>query len=386
MISPIVFKLYNKQDTAEEVLIRGGQFWLEPNGKSALIALGTASEVQDDTRADLVISLKQGESQKSNNNRYDWGITIAGVNGAGLIESSDEFMFKAPKSGYKPQYSYAFKADDRGEWTRSIEKKYYVRSGDGKHARIEIYFEPGGEKPWGSIDYYINPTGSKNLTAQPRRRGYPYDLKSAREVESPPKIVSRSEPPRSSWPKPDSIKIAEGLLVRCNHFNVTEEPARITLSTADKSVADVSTDISISMTRGEGQKNGKYDWNVTIAAVNGAGLVERKDKVMSEAPENGYESQYHYGIKADEPKWSNCIYKQYYVRSGDGKKHARIVVFFNSQVEKNEVFMKFLINPTGSRDLTLQPDVFMPMASSRDLKPAREAYADMLNALQKWER
>ena len=161
--NPVIFKLRKAQGLAEGLLTREPLFKVIPNGEPTRIVLRTASK---GTPADIEISMTRGERQA--NRRYDWSTTIAGVNGAGLIESNEEFMFEAPEEGYEEQYHYEFQAN-QAKYLMDIEKKYYVRSDDGKvHARIEVmYLSQYNDDAAVLMKFYINPTGSRNLESQP---------------------------------------------------------------------------------------------------------------------------------------------------------------------------------------------------------------------------
>jgi hypothetical protein len=46
--------------------------------------------------------------------KYDWSLTIEGVNGAGLIASNEQFMFEAPEEDYLGQHNYRFDVNSPG--------------------------------------------------------------------------------------------------------------------------------------------------------------------------------------------------------------------------------------------------------------------------------
>jgi len=161
--NPVIFKLHKAHGTAEGLLVRRGRFGIPFGGEAVPITLRTADK---GVPADITISMTRDEQIV--NNRQNWSATIAGANGARLVESDSEFMFKAPEEGYVGQYHYEFKANEPN-CPYVVEKKYYVCSGDGKtYARIEVEFNAAGANSGRAIiAFYINPTGSKNLESQP---------------------------------------------------------------------------------------------------------------------------------------------------------------------------------------------------------------------------
>ena len=163
--NPVIFKLRKAQRTSEGLLARTAGFRVSPNGEATPIVLRTTKR---GTPADITISMTHSNKRDNNGNR-DWSVKIAGVNGAGLIESNEEFMFEAPVGGYKSQYNYAFKVGEKN-YRSKLDKKYYVRSADGKtYGRIEVEYNRayGDDDAAVYISFYINPTGSRNLASRP---------------------------------------------------------------------------------------------------------------------------------------------------------------------------------------------------------------------------
>jgi len=173
--NPAIFKLHKAHGTAEGLLVRECVFKVIPNGEPTQIALRTASR---GAPADITISINRDERME--NRRYDWNATIAGMDGAGLIECDDEFMFEAPEGNYEEMFCYKFKTNSP-QWKNSMEKKYYVRSSDGKtYARIEVRLRPKYQDNAAAfIKFHINPTGSRNLESPPNMN-LPEDLRPAR--------------------------------------------------------------------------------------------------------------------------------------------------------------------------------------------------------------
>ena len=94
--------------------------------------------------------------------RFDWQASIS-LPDRGLLEHDLEFPFEAPTDGYQPMVDFKMPADSP-DWTRSIEKSYFIRFGNPpKYGRIRIRLNGASQKVY--LRYAINPTGSRNLEA-----------------------------------------------------------------------------------------------------------------------------------------------------------------------------------------------------------------------------
>jgi hypothetical protein len=107
---------------------------------------------------DIAVPITRGPKTS---NRFDWRATVVGRGGTGLIESNDEFMVMAPADGYQPQWTFGQKAT----------AKFYVKTGDGKYARVEMRIIPEyNETAAVDLTLYLNPTpGSRNLEFDPNK-------------------------------------------------------------------------------------------------------------------------------------------------------------------------------------------------------------------------
>jgi hypothetical protein len=160
---PVVFRLRKAGEIPNKLIVRESLIGLPANGVAQTIDLRTGGK---GAIGNVAISLTRGEQKEGN--RYDWSIQIEGVQGSGLIESEDEFMFEAPEQGYLPKYSYKIDADSTN-WSSEARKNYFVRSGNGdSYARLEIKFMPKYQKNAAArIRFFVNPTGSRNLEYTP---------------------------------------------------------------------------------------------------------------------------------------------------------------------------------------------------------------------------
>lgn len=95
-----------------------------------------------------------------------------------------------------------------------------------------------------------------------------------------------------------------------------------------------------------------FDWSLVLEGVGSAGLVEAEDKAMFEAPEGGYQTTLRYDMNAADPRWRSQLQKTFFVKSGDGKLHARITADVMAKYnEQSAIDLRVLVNPSGSRNL-----------------------------------
>jgi len=78
----------------------------------------------------------------------------------GFVETSEEFPFQAPESGYQPTVDFNFQKSDPN-WTERLDKTYYIAFGNPRrYGRIHVQTSISS----GTIlQYAINPDGSQNL-------------------------------------------------------------------------------------------------------------------------------------------------------------------------------------------------------------------------------
>ena len=85
------------------------------------------------SQGDLAISILLGES-----NQYgsDFTVTVQGLNGAGFVFSDEEFLFKAPETGYRNIFTITHKVN--ASYFDPVQKlRFYVKTGTGKFAAVE---------------------------------------------------------------------------------------------------------------------------------------------------------------------------------------------------------------------------------------------------------
>ena len=80
------------------------------------------------------------------------------------------------------------------------------------------------------------------------------------------------------------------------------------------------------------------------------------DEFPFEAPDQGYESTFHFEAKKDDANWISKWEKQFYIKVR-GKYYGRIFVQIYAFWEPppTGIVIKSFINPTGSRNLEYDP-------------------------------
>jgi hypothetical protein len=101
-----------------------------------------------------------GDTPKNwNPTPYDWSVRLTVPNG-GLVESTNQFGFVAPDSGYQRSIEISLAKNQPG-WSDTVEKWFFIKQPSGYiHMRIYI----AAKTPlYVSLEYYFNPDGSNDL-------------------------------------------------------------------------------------------------------------------------------------------------------------------------------------------------------------------------------
>ena len=163
---PVTFRM-RKKGVSEPMIQRGPTLLGARNdGTPTNFDLTTGRKAANGA-GNLALRISKGPKT---NKRFDWVATIKGVGGAGLIKSQDEFMVMAPEEGYQTQWTFRQKATDE-KYQSQIQTNFYVRTGDGKYARVEMRIIPEyNEAAAVDLTVYLNPTpGSRNLEFDPKK-------------------------------------------------------------------------------------------------------------------------------------------------------------------------------------------------------------------------
>ncbi len=77
-------------------------------------------------------------------------------------------MYRAPETGYQLRYEVNVSANDP-QWSGQAKRQFYLKSREGKvYARLEVEILSNyQDKAVFNVEYYANPTGSRNLEYDP---------------------------------------------------------------------------------------------------------------------------------------------------------------------------------------------------------------------------
>jgi hypothetical protein len=90
------------------------------------------------------------------------------------------------------------------------------------------------------------------------------------------------------------------------------------------------------------------NWSFHMDIPSG-GFIGQDDAFPFEAPASGYQSTIDLNFVKDEPDWTTHIATNYYIIFGQPQKYGWLHVEAN--ITQQTVFLKYAINPTGSRNL-----------------------------------
>jgi hypothetical protein len=162
--APVILRMWRKSGAAR--LIYADKFYgIVPDGRIYGIDMLKGQKVEGGS-GDFKVQIWR-PTQINPQTKYNWSFVIEGVDG-GVIESSDEFMYQAPESGYQPRYEYTMNPTD-ANWQEMVRKNFYVKSRSGQvYGRMNVEVRSSyQDKAVFSVKYFANPEGSRNLEYDP---------------------------------------------------------------------------------------------------------------------------------------------------------------------------------------------------------------------------
>ncbi len=159
---PVEIKMW--KSGPKEPLVKGEKrFSLIPDGRVYSLDLLQGKKLDHETLpADIRISITRPEKVEPRE-KYEWSFTLEAIDG-GLIETSDEFMYLAPETGYEPKYHVEFSPDEP-RWSSLLKRRFFLRTRDGQvYGSMEIeVLSQYQDKSMIELNYRMNPAGSRNL-------------------------------------------------------------------------------------------------------------------------------------------------------------------------------------------------------------------------------
>lgn len=166
---PVIYRMWKKGET-EPLIAHKVEQRIPYDGTPVLFDLATGKEVN--SGGDLRVTLMRNPQViRWGDRNYEWKATFEAVGGGGLIESKDDFMYRAPESGYEPKIEIETKPGNPN-WAMEKRIAFYLKSRGGQnYARVVLDLMTGSDKPKTgfSFESYLNPSGSRNLEYDPAK-------------------------------------------------------------------------------------------------------------------------------------------------------------------------------------------------------------------------
>lgn len=166
--NPVVFVMWKLQGAEPMIYFKRKGFDLLADGTPVRIDLATGKKVP--TGGDMIVTLQQPIAQPGQRlTHYPWTAKIAAD---GLQESAAKLMYLAPENGYVSALTYGEKGDERVQ-ERHVEKSFYLKTRDGRYARVRIDLTSDTNPDYPStmvLTWWLNPKpGSRNLEFDPKK-------------------------------------------------------------------------------------------------------------------------------------------------------------------------------------------------------------------------
>jgi hypothetical protein len=161
--NPVLFVL-RKTGQGVPLVRRSVEVVLPRDGSSQAIDLATG-RIQTD--GNLSVQSWKPWPPRPASPPYDWKIQLT-MSGGGFIEAPEEFAFEAPETGYSPIFELIEKSENVGAWKVSADQSLYFKlDKPDRYGRMKIRTD--GNSRYVFIDYFFNPSGSRNLEFDPAR-------------------------------------------------------------------------------------------------------------------------------------------------------------------------------------------------------------------------
>ncbi len=160
--NPVIFHLH-KKEKGESLIHIGGiglhtmrDYLLDADGKPTEVSLRDG-RLAPAGQGDLQVEFRAGESIAPS--EISWWCRVT-VPGGGLIQTSAEFPFLAPESGYQETDEWNITSTN---WTEQVNNQYYVKLRDGNFGRVKLRVIGVPNRAYFRMESFVNPTGSQNL-------------------------------------------------------------------------------------------------------------------------------------------------------------------------------------------------------------------------------
>jgi hypothetical protein len=161
--NPVIF-LMRRKGKMEALIAKEVELELSGQGTTGTVDLSTGGVSPSGGQLQVTVWKPTITTEQINAGKvfpYDWRLQIR-INHGGLAEQKDVFPFEAPESGYVAQYDATFHPTNGASADVAVDKQFYFHFGrPPKYGRLRV--RTAGDRPYVSIDYWLNPSGSRNL-------------------------------------------------------------------------------------------------------------------------------------------------------------------------------------------------------------------------------
>lgn len=164
-MNPVIYHL-RKKGVADQLIVVKRNLRVSREGVPLRLDL---EEGQTQAVGDAVLQVEcwTKDLGKRSGEHYDWLCRIS-IIGGGLIESTNEFDFLAPESGYKENYEIQMFESQTTGWKNDVEKRLIYKLPNGMYGRMTFAMIAAGDH-FCMIESYLNPSGSRNLEFDPHK-------------------------------------------------------------------------------------------------------------------------------------------------------------------------------------------------------------------------
>src|SRR5436190_7560971 len=138
---PVVFHL-RKKGTAEALVFAKQNFRVPCDGVPLEIDLKEGCTKRSG-EGDLKVQCWTQDAGKRSGEKYDWLCRLT-IPGGGLIESTNEFDFLAPESGYQEGYEIQMN-EGQQDWKSDVEKRFIYKLPNGTYGRMTFAMIAAGD-------------------------------------------------------------------------------------------------------------------------------------------------------------------------------------------------------------------------------------------------
>lgn len=162
--NPVLFHLQTK-GAAEPLIVAKARPSVMRDGTPVRLDLLTGGAVSASGQLEVAAWLPAENPYQRG--EFNWRAKLSMPDG-GLQEHHDEFPFIAPENGFASEVEFNMAAG-APDWKQVVAKSYYFRFGSpSRYGRMDVRIN--GASQVVNVDYWLNPSGSRNLENDPAKQ------------------------------------------------------------------------------------------------------------------------------------------------------------------------------------------------------------------------